>query len=90
MFQVSLTPLNPSGAPVHMVGHYHLPFGKPSSAVATEAERDVDMFAANFFQKVGKGLHEIPPGVYRVDVWWSGAGAGGAIAFSAVLKLYQQ
>src|SRR6185503_11909759 len=47
-------------------------------------------FAANFFQKVGKGPHEIPPGVYRVDVWWSGAGAGGAIAFSAVLKLYQQ
>ena len=72
-----------------MVGHFERPFGLNSPAVATEAERDVDMFAANFFQKVGKSPHEIPPGVYRVDVW-SGAGAGGAIAFSAVLKLYQQ
>ena len=88
MFQVTLTPAN--GGPRHMVGHFEHPFGSNSPAVATEAERDVDMFAANFFQKVGKGPHEIPPGVYRVDVWWSGAGAGGAIAFSAVLKLYQQ
>ena len=88
MFQVTLTPEN--GGPRHMVGHFEHPFGSNSPAVATEAERDVDMFAANFFQKVGKGPHEIPPGVYRVDVWWSGAGAGGAIAFSAVLKLYQQ
>lgn len=88
MFQVTLTPQN--GGPRHMVGHFEHPFGSNSPAVATEAERDVDMFAANFFQKVGKGPHEIPPGVYRVDVWWSGAGAGGAIAFSAVLKLYQQ
>lgn len=87
MFQVSLTPVG--GGPRHMVGHFHTPFGMNSPAVATEAERDVDMFAANFFQKVGKGPHEIPPGVYRVDVWWSGAGAGGAIAFTAVLKLYQ-
>ena len=88
MFQVTLTPTG--GGPRHMVGHFEHPFGSNSPAVATEAERDVDMFAANFFQKVGKGPHEVPPGVYRVDVWWSGAGAGGAIAFSAVLKLYQQ
>lgn len=90
MFQVTLTPLGiVGGPPRHMVGHFHTPFGRPSPAVATEAERDVDMFAANFFQKVGKGPHEIPPGPYRVDVWWSGAGPGGAIAFTAVLKLYQ-
>jgi hypothetical protein len=88
MFQVTLTPTG--GGPRHMVGHFEHPFGSNSPAVATEAERDVDMFAANFFQKVGRGPHEIPPGVYRVDVWWSGAGDGGAIAFSAVLKLYQQ
>lgn len=87
MFQVTLTPAG--GGPRHMVGHFHTPFGMNSPAVATEAERDVDMFAANFFQKVGKGPHEIPPGAYRVDVWWSGAGPGGAIAFTAVLKLYQ-
>jgi hypothetical protein len=90
MFQVTLTPLGiVGGPPRHMVGHFHTPFGMNSPAVATEAERDVDMFAANFFQKVGKGPHEVPPGVYRVDVWWSGAGPGGAIAFTAVLKLYQ-
>ncbi|HKO44914.1 MAG TPA: hypothetical protein VJU84_16675 [Pyrinomonadaceae bacterium] len=88
MFQVTLTPTG--GGPRHMVGHFEHPFGSNSPAVATEAERDVDMFAANFFQKVGNGPHEVPPGVYRVDVWWSGAGPGGAIAFSAVLKLYQQ
>ncbi len=88
MFQVTLTPTG--GGPRHMVGHFEHPFGSNSPAVATEAERDVDMFAANFFQKVGDGPHEIKPGVYRVDVWWSGAGPGGAIAFSAVLKLYQQ
>ena len=87
MFQVTLTPMG--GGPRHMVGHFEHPFGSNSPAVATEAEHDVDMFAANFFQKVGNGPHEVPPGVYRVYVWWSGAGAGGAIAFSAVLKLYQ-
>ena len=88
MFQVTLT--RAGGGPRHMVGHFEHPFGSNSPAVATEAERDVDMFAANFFQKVGNGPHEVPPGVYKVDVWWSGAGPGGAIAFSAVLKLYQQ
>ena len=90
MFQVTLTPTSGGGGPRHMVGHFEHPFGSNSPAVATEAERDVDMFAANFFQRVGDGPHEIKPGVYRVDVWWSGAGPGGAIAFSAVLKLYQQ
>src|SRR5262249_51133522 len=49
MFQVTLTPA--SGGPRHMVGHFEHPFGSNSPAVATEAERDVDMFAANFFQK---------------------------------------
>lgn len=89
MIQVTLTPASGIGGPRHMVGHFEHPFGSNSPAVATEAERDVDMFAANFFQKVGSGPHEVPPGLYRVDVWWSGAGAGGAIAFTAVLKLYQ-
>lgn len=87
MFQVTLTPAG--GGPRHMVGHFEHPFGSNSPATATEAERDVDMYSANFFQAVGRGPHQVPPGVYRVDVWWSGAGAGGAIAFSAVLKLYQ-
>ncbi len=87
MFQVTLTPA--SGGPRHMVGHYEHPFGSNSPAVATEGERDVDMFSANFFQGVGNGAHQIPPGAYRVDVWWSGAGPGGAIGAAFVLKLYQ-
>lgn len=87
MFQVTLTPTN--GGPRHIVGHYEHPFGSNSPAVATEGERDVDMFAANFFQRVGDGPHEIKPGTYRVDVWWSGAGPGGAIGAAFVLKLYQ-
>jgi hypothetical protein len=64
-----------------------------SPAVAIEAERDVDMLSANFFQKVGGGPHEVPPGTYQVDVWWAGAPPGsavptGAIGMAFVLKLY--
>lgn len=89
MFQVTLTRLSPVAmGPRHMVGHYERPFGIPSPAVALEAERDVDMLSANFFQRVGNGPHELPPGTYRVDVWWSGAGPGGAIGAAFVLKLY--
>jgi hypothetical protein len=93
LFQVSLTRM-PGGTPIHMVGHYHTPFGvsPQSPAIGMEAERDVDMLGANFFQKIGSGPHELPPGNYNVDVWWAGAppGAtpGGAIGFSFVLKLY--
>lgn len=91
-FQVTLTPAN-GGAPRHMVGHYETPFGLPSPAVALEAERDVDMYASNFFQKVGSGPHEVPPGIYRVDVWWAGGpppppGGPSAIGAAFVLKLY--
>ena len=88
LFQVSLTRL-PGGPIRHMVGHYETPFGMSSPAVALSAEHDVDMYASNFFQKIGTGPHELPPGVYRVDVWWSGAGQGGAIGAGFVLKLYQ-
>lgn len=90
MFQVTLTPLN--GGPQHMYGHYETPYGIPSPAVALEAERDVDEFAANFFQRIGndKANGDVPPGVYRVDVWWAGGPVGGgAIGAAFVLKLYQ-
>lgn len=91
-FQVTLTRLStPPLGPVHMVGHYETPFGLPSPAVALEAERDVDMYASNFFQRVGSGPHEVPPGTYRVDVWWAGGPAsspGGALGMAFVLKLY--
>jgi hypothetical protein len=89
MFQVTLTPL-PTGAPRHMLAHYETPYGTYGPAVAFEAERDVDMFAANFFQRVGKLPGDVPPGAYRVDVWWSGGpiGGGGAIGAAFVLKLY--
>lgn len=92
LFQVTLTFLPiatpPFGPPRHMVGHFEHPFGTSSPAVALEAERDVDMLAANFFQKVGSGPHEVRPGTYRVDVWWAGAGPGGAVGAAFVLKLY--
>jgi hypothetical protein len=94
VFQVTLTGIAPAGPPRHMVGHYHTPWGHapPSPAVALEAERDVDMFAANFFQRVGTGPHDVPPGAYRVDVWWAGGPSwvtpGGAIGSAFVLKLY--
>jgi len=91
MFQVTLTPAS-GGAPLHMVGHFETPYGSYGPAVAMEAERDVDMLAANFFQRVGDMPGDIPPGVYRVDVWWSGGpvGGGGAIGADFVLKLYQR
>lgn len=92
LFQVTLTRLDrPVGTPRHMLGHYETPFGQPAPAVALEAERDVDMYASNFFQRVGTGRHDVPPGNYRVDVWWAGGPAappGGAIAAGFVLKLY--
>jgi hypothetical protein len=91
MFQVTLTRISaPVAGPRHMVGHFEHPFGTSSPAVALEAERDVDMLGANFFQKVGYGSHELPPGTYRIDVWWSGAGPGGAIGAAFVLKLYMR
>ena len=90
VFQVTLTRVAPAPAPPrHMVGHYETPYGRPSPAVGLEAERDVDMYASNFFQRVGGGPHEVPPGTYQVDVWWAGApNPGGAIGAGFVLKLY--
>jgi hypothetical protein len=90
LFQVTVTG---TGGPQAMVGHYPTPFGIPSPAVALEAERDVDMLGANFFQKVGSGPHEVPPGIYNVDVWWAGGPPGpatpsGVIGMAFVLKLY--
>jgi hypothetical protein len=90
MFQVTLTPVG--GAPQHMYGHYETPYGLYGPAVAVEAERDVDTFGANFFQRVGYDRGDIPPGDYYVDVWWSGGpvGGGGAIGAAFVLKLYSR
>jgi len=87
MFQVSLTP--PGGVPRHMIGHFDRPFSLYGPAVALEAENDVDMFAANFFQPVGNMPGGIPQGVYTVNVFWSGHGPGGAIGAAFVLSLYQ-
>ena len=90
MFQVTLTGAN--GAPQHMYGHYETPYGLYGPAVAIEAERDVDTFGSNFFQRVGFEKGEVPPGDYEVNVWWSGGpvGGGGAIGAAFVLKLYSQ
>ncbi len=90
LFQVTLTKTSaPVAGPRHMVGHYETPYGNPSPAVALEAERDVDMYSSNFFQRVGRGPHEVPPGTYQVDVWWAGGpNPGGAIGAGFVLKLY--
>jgi hypothetical protein len=91
LFQVTLTSVDGSIGPRHMVGHYETPYGIASPAVALEAENDVDMLGANFFQRFGFGKHDVPPGTYRVDVWWAGAPpftAGGAIGAAFVLKLY--
>jgi hypothetical protein len=88
LFQVSVTRLGVTKA---IVGHYKTPGGFNSPAVGLEAERDVDMFAANFFQRVGTGPHDVPPGTYRVDVWWAGwppGAPGGALGAAFVLKLY--
>jgi len=89
LFQVTLTP--PGGGPLHMVGHYETPYGVAAPAVASTAEYDVDMLAANFYAPVGTGTGQFPPGNYRVDVWWSGGptAPGGAIGAAFVLKLYQ-
>lgn len=89
VFQVTLTRLNPAGGPRHMVGHYEQLFGL-APAVGLEAERDIDMLGANFFQHIGSGPHAVPPGLYRVDVWWAGVGPGGAIGAAFVLKLYMR
>ncbi len=90
LFQVTLTPTS-GGAPQHMYGHYETPYGIYGPAVAIEAERDVDTFGSNFFQRIGDQPGDVKPGVYYVDVWWAGgpAGAGGAIGAAFVLKLYQ-
>ncbi len=86
LFQVALT--GPVG-PVHMYGHYETPYGFASPAVALGAEPDVDMLGANFIQHVGTGTHDVPPGTYKVNVYWAGApGAGGAIGAAFILKLY--
>lgn len=92
LFQVTLTPTSGAGGgPRHMVGHFENPYGGSSPAVALQAERDVDMYASNFFQKIGKGPHEVPPGPYQVDVWWAGGpNPGGAIGAAFILKLYVQ
>lgn len=91
LFQVTLT--KPGNPPKAIFGHYRTPYGHNSPAVALEAERDVDMFAANFFQRVGTGPNDVPPGAYVVDVWWAGApqpAPGGAIAAAFILKLYMR
>jgi hypothetical protein len=90
LFQVTLTPLGGVAAQ-HMYGHYETPYGVYAPAVAVEAERDVDHFGANFFTRVGTAPGDIPPGTYRVNVWWAGGpiGGGGAIGAAFVLKLYQ-
>ena len=90
MFQVTLTSLATGGPPQHMYGHYETPYGLYGPAVAIEAERDVDTFGSNFFQRVGFEKGDVPPGDYNVDVWWSGGpvGGGGAIGAAFVLKLY--
>jgi hypothetical protein len=90
LFQVTVT--GASGGPKATQGHYQTPFGVQSPAVAIESERDVDMIAANSFQKVGTGPREVPPGNYQVDVWWAGAPPGsgaptGVIGAAFVLKL---
>ncbi len=90
LFQVTLTPAT-GAAPQHMYGHYETPYGVYAPAVAIEAERDVDTFGSNFFTRVGTAPGDVPPGVYRVDVWWAGGpvGGGGALGAAFVLKLYQ-
>jgi|GEM_PF-1354696 len=90
MFQVTLTPPGAANHR-HMIGHFDRPYGIYGPAVALEAENDVDMYASNFFQPIGAGPTNVPPGVYTVDVWWAGGpiGNGGAIGAAFVLSLYQ-
>ena len=92
VFQVTMTNLA-TGAIQHMVGHFETPYGLACPAVGIEAERDVDTFGSNFFEPIGTTQGSVPPGNYRVDVWWAGAppppfGNGGAFAGAFVLKLY--
>ena len=93
LFQVTLSRVTPLGIgpPQHMYGHYETPYGIYGPAVAIEAETDVDEIGANFFQRIGTGPNDVPPGLYLVDVWWAGgpAAPGGAIGAAFVLKLYQ-
>jgi len=92
LFQVTLTSSSdPAATPQHMYGHFETPYGIYGPAVAIEAENDVDELGANFFQRVGFGRGEVPPGTYYVDVWWAGGptAPGGAIGGAFVLKLYQ-
>lgn len=94
LFQVTLSQALPTGGfgpPQHMYGHYETPWGIYGPAVAIEAEGDIDTFGSNFFQRIGTGAGEVPPGVYLVEVWWAGglSGPGGAIGAAFVLKLYQ-
>ena len=93
LFQVTLSQAGGPvlGPPLHMYGHFETPWGIYGPAVAIEAETDVDEIGANFFQRIGYGPGEVPPGVYVVDVWWAGGltGPGGAIGAAFVLKLYQ-
>lgn len=90
LYQVTLTPADGSSGPRHMYGHYETPYGMYGPAVFIEAEGDVENIGANFFQTIGYGKHDVPPGTYIVDVWWAGgpAGVGGAIGAAFVLKLY--
>jgi hypothetical protein len=90
LFQVAITPVT-GGGPQHLVGHYETPYGFYAPAVAVEAERDVDTFGANSFIRVGTAPGDVPPGLYRVAVFWAGGpiGGGGAIGAGFALKLYQ-
>jgi hypothetical protein len=94
-FQVTLSQALPGGGfgpPQHMYGHYETPYGIYGPAVMIEAEQDVDTFGSNFFQRIGTGPDDVPPGVYLVDVWWAGGpflSPNGAIGAAFVLKLYQ-
>lgn len=91
MFQVTLTNLSTGAGPFHMFGHYEQPYFINSPAIAIGSEPDVDQMGANFFEHVGQGKHDIPPGTYRVDVWWAGSPTGpgpGATGAAFVLKLY--
>jgi hypothetical protein len=90
LFQVSLT--GKGFGPRHMYGHFETPFGWQTTlapAVAVGAEPDTDAIGANFFQHVGSGPHDVPPGRYKVNVWWAGSPGGtGATGAAFVLKLY--
>jgi hypothetical protein len=91
LFQVSLTPAA-GGPPIPLIGHYPTPYGMSAPAEALSAEYDVDMIGANFYMPVGTKPGQVPPGNYRLNVWWAGGpmAAGGAIGAEFVLKLYQQ